>query len=101
MRAVPVGNRLLVERVAEEETTASGLLVLPENSRERPMEGLVVAVGLGARKRNGERQPMDVQVGDRILFGKYSGTDIKIDNRTLLILVEEEVLVKLEVEEGS
>jgi chaperonin GroES len=91
MRVRPLRDRLLVRRVAEKET-ASGGIVIPDTAREKPMEGEVLAVGQGKLLENGTTLALDVKVGDRILLGKYSGTEIKIDGEDVLIVREDEVL---------
>jgi chaperonin GroES len=87
----PLGDRVWVEPIEREETTASGI-VLPETAKEKPMEGKILAVGPGARDDKGERQPLDVKVGDRVLFAKYSGTEIKHDGIKYLIMRESDLL---------
>ena len=87
----PLGDRLLVEPVEAEETTSSGLL-LPETAKEKPQQGMVLAAGAGRRDDDGKRIEMDVQVGDRVLFAKYSGTEIKLEGKKLLIMKESDVL---------
>jgi chaperonin GroES len=87
----PLGDRLLVEPIEAEETTASGLL-LPETAKEKPQQGSVLAAGEGRRDDNGKRIEMDVKVGDRVLFAKYAGTEIKLDGKKLLIMKESDVL---------
>ncbi len=87
----PLGDRVLVRRV-EEETKTKGGIIIPDTVKEKPQEGVVVAVGAGARDEDGERIPMDLAVGDKILFGKWSGTEIKIDGEDLLIMKESDVL---------
>lgn len=87
----PLGDRVLVRRV-EEETKTKGGIIIPDTVKEKPQEGVVVAVGAGARDEDGERIAMDLAVGDKILFGKWSGTEIKIDGEDLLIMKESDVL---------
>jgi chaperonin GroES len=87
----PLHDRVLVRRVESEEKTAGGLII-PDSAKEKPSEGEVVAVGDGARKDNGELIDMAVSVGDRILFGKWSGTEITIDGEELLIMKESDIL---------
>lgn len=87
----PLGDRLLVEPIEAEETTTSGLL-LPETAKEKPQQGMVLAAGEGRRDDDGDRIEMDVKVGDRILFAKYAGTEIKLDGKKLLIMKESDVL---------
>jgi chaperonin GroES len=87
----PLADRLVVKPLEEEEVTASGI-VLPETAKEKPMKGEVLSVGPGARDEDGKRIEMDVKVGDRVLFAKYGGTEIKVDGEKLLILRETDVL---------
>jgi chaperonin GroES len=96
MNIRPLHDRIVVKRIEEEtEKTASGLFI-PDSAKEKPQQGEVVAVGNGKRNDKGERDPLDVKAGDRILFGKYSGSDIKIDGTEYLIMREDEVLGVLE-----
>ena len=87
----PLGDRVLVKRVEEEQKTKGGIII-PDTAKEKPQEGEVVAVGPGARDESGKIQPLDVKAGDRILFGKWSGTEVKIDGEELLIMKESDVL---------
>ncbi|RVL54831.1 co-chaperone GroES [Sinorhizobium meliloti] len=87
----PLHDRILVRRVESEEKTKSGIII-PDTAKEKPQEGEVLAVGPGARGEKGQIQPLDVKVGDRILFGKWSGTEIKIDGEDLLIMKESDVM---------
>jgi chaperonin GroES len=87
----PLGDRVLVRRVEEESRTKGGILI-PDSVKEKPQEGQVIAVGPGARDEDGKRVPMDVKAGDRILFGKWSGSEIKIDGEDLIIMKESDVL---------
>jgi chaperonin GroES len=87
----PLHDRLLVKRIEEKETVKGGIII-PDSAKEKPQEGAVLAVGNGKILENGTKVPLDVKVGDKILFGKYSGTDIKIDGEEVLILREDEVL---------
>jgi chaperonin GroES len=89
----PLHDRVLVKRTEEKETVKGGIII-PDTAKEKPQEGEVVAVGNGRREK-GELIPLDVKAGDRILFGKYSGNDIKIDDEEYLILKEDEILAKL------
>jgi chaperonin GroES len=91
----PLSDRLVVEPKEREEMTASGL-ILPETAKEKPQEGEVIAVGPGRRDDDGKRVAMDVSVGDRVLYAKYGGTEIKIDGKKLLILKESDVLAIVE-----
>ena len=90
----PLGNRLVVEPIEEEEITAGGI-VLPETAKEKPQKGTVLAVGPGERNEKGEYMPLEVKKGDKILFAKYSGTEIKVDGKKHLIMRESDVLAKL------
>ena len=94
MKVRPLHDRLLVRRVEEKET-AKGGIIIPDTAKEKPQEGEVLAVGNGKILDNGTKVALDVKVGDKILFGKYSGTDIKIDGEEVLILREDEVLAVL------
>ena len=87
----PLGDRVLVKRVEEEEKTKGGIII-PDSAKEKPQEGLVISVGPGARDESGKLVPLDVKAGDRILFGKWSGTEVKIDGEDLLIMKESDVL---------
>ncbi|RME49771.1 MAG: co-chaperone GroES [Caldilineae bacterium] len=91
----PLGDRVWVEPIEREETTASGI-VLPETAKEKPQEGKILAVGPGVRGENGERQPLDVKVGDRVLFAKYAGTEIKHNGKKYLIMRENDLLAIVE-----
>jgi chaperonin GroES len=91
----PLGDRVLVRRVEEEEKTRGGIII-PDTAKEKPQEGEVIAVGPGARDEAGKVQPLDVKVGDRILFGKWSGTEVKLQGEDLLIMKESDILGVLE-----
>ena len=91
MNIRPLHDRVIVEPLTAEEKTAGGIII-PETAKEKPMEGEVIAVGPGARDEAGKLVPLDVKAGDRILFSKYAGTEIKIDGEEFLIMREEEVL---------
>jgi chaperonin GroES len=91
MKFRPLHDRLLVRRVEQEEKTAGGIII-PDTAKEKPMEGEVVAVGAGSRGEDGKLQPLDVKAGDRILFGKWSGSEVKIDGEELIIMKESDVL---------
>jgi chaperonin GroES len=95
LKLKPLGDRLVVKPIEEEEVTPAGI-VLPETAKEKPQKGEVLAIGPGARDEDGERIAMDVSVGDRVLYAKYGGTEIKIDGQKLLILRESDVLAILE-----
>ena len=87
----PLHDRVLVRRLEEEEKTAGGIII-PDTAKEKPSQGEVVAVGPGARDEDGERIAMDVNVGDKILFGKWSGTEVKVDGEELLIMKETDIM---------
>ncbi len=91
----PLGNRVVVEPLEQEEITAGGI-VLPETAKEKPQKGKILSVGPGDRDEDGKRIPMDVGVGDTVLFAKYSGTEIKLDGKKLLILRENDLLAILD-----
>ena len=91
MKVRPLQDRLLVTRVAEAETTKGGIII-PDSAKERPLEGKVIAVGAGKRLEDGTLVKLDVKAGDRILFGKYAGTEIKVDGVDHIIIREDEVL---------
>ncbi len=91
----PLHDRVLVRRVNAEEKTAGGIII-PDTAKEKPQEGEVIAVGPGVRNEKGELVPLDVKPGDRILFGKWSGTEVKINNEELLIMKESDVMGILE-----
>jgi chaperonin GroES len=91
MKVRPLHDRLIVRRVEEKETARGGIVV-PDTAREKPMEGEVLAVGKGKLLEDGTTLALDVKVGDRVLFGKYSGTEIKVDGEDVLIVREDEVL---------
>jgi len=93
MKLRPLQDRVLIRRI-EQEAKTSGGIIIPDTAQEKPMEGEVIAVGSGKREK-GELIPLDVKPGDRVLFGKYGGTEIKLDGEEFLILREEEILAKL------
>ena len=91
MKFRPLHDRVVVKRVAEEEKTKGGIII-PDTAKEKPMEGEVVAVGSGARAEDGTITPCDVKAGDRVLFGKWSGTEVKIDGEELMIMKESDIM---------
>ena len=95
MKLKPLGDRLIVKPVEEEETTASGL-ILPETAKEKPQKGTVVAAGDGAIAEDGSRRPLDVSEGDEVLYSKYGGTEITVEGDELLVLRESDVLAKVQ-----
>ncbi len=95
LKLKPLGNRVVVEPMEEEEVTAGGI-VLPETAKEKPQKGTVLAVGPGERDDSGKRIPLDVKEGDKVLFAKYAGTEVKVDGKKLLILRESDLLAIIE-----
>lgn len=95
MKVKPLYNRVLVERLAQESKTSGGIII-PDTAKEKPLEGKIVAVGTGKRLKNGETRALSVNEGDKILFGKYAGTEIKIDGNDYLILKEDDILAVIE-----
>jgi chaperonin GroES len=91
MKFRPLHDRVLVRRVEEEEKTTGGIII-PDTAKEKPMQGEVIAVGPGARDESGRLVPLDVKTGDRVLFGKWSGTEVKIDGQELVIMKESDIL---------
>jgi len=91
MKFRPLHDRVLIKRVEGEEKTAGGIII-PDTAKEKPMEGEVVAAGPGARGEDGKIQPMDVKAGDRVLFGKWSGTEVKLDGEELIIMKESDIM---------
>jgi len=100
MKFRPLHDRVVVRRIDEEEKSAGGIII-PDTAKEKPSQGKIVAVGSGARNENGEITPLDVRDGDTILFGKWSGTEIKIDGEDLLIMKESDVMGILEAQKAS
>lgn len=95
LKLKPLGSRLVVEPIEQEDVTSSGI-VLPETAKEKPQKGKVLSIGPGDRDDEGKRMPMDVKKGDTVLYAKYSGTEIKMDNKKLLIIKESDVLAIVE-----
>ena len=91
----PLHDRVVVRRVEAEEKTSGGIII-PDTAKEKPMEGEVVAVGPGARGEDGEIQPLDVKTGDRVLFGKWSGTEVKLDGEDVIIMKESDIMGVIE-----
>ena len=96
----PLGDRVLVKRVEEEEKTRGGIII-PDTAKEKPQEGEVVSVGTGARNEQGDIHPLEVKAGDKILFGKWSGTEVKLEGKDLLIMKESDILGVLEPEKAA
>ena len=95
LKLKPLGGRVIVEPIEQEEMTAGGI-ILPETAKEKPQEGKILAAGPGDRDEDGERIPMEVQVGDKVLYAKYSGAEVKVDGKKLLILRESDILAVVE-----
>jgi chaperonin GroES len=95
MNIRPLQDRVIVKRM-EEETTSSGGIVLPDSATEKPIRGEVIAVGPGKTLDSGEKRPLEVKVGDTVLFGKYSGTEVKLDDEELLVMREEDIMGVIE-----
>ena len=94
VQVTPLHDRVLIKRIEEKETVKGGIII-PDTAKEKPQEGEVIAVGAGKTNEEGKRIALDVKAGDRVLFGKYSGTEIKVDDEDYLILREDEILAKL------
>ena len=95
MALTPLGDRILIKRLEDDEETTSGGIIIPDTAKEKPQEGEVIAVGKGRLLDNGSRQPIDVEEGNKILFGKYSGTEVKYEGVEYLILREDDILAKM------
>ena len=91
MQFRPLHDRVVVRRV-EEDTKTTGGIIIPDTAQEKPMQGEIIAVGPGARDESGKVQPLDVKVGDHVLFGKWSGTEVKLDGKELLIMKESDIM---------
>ena len=91
----PLHDRVLIRRVEQEAKTAGGIII-PDTAKEKPMEGEVLAVGPGARDENGKLQPLDVRVGDRVLFGKWSGTEVRLEGEDLMVMKESDLMGVIE-----
>ncbi len=100
MRFRPLHDRVLVRRIEEEQRTKGGIII-PDTAKEKPQQGEVLAVGPGSRDETGKLVPLDVKVGDKVLFGKWSGTEVKIEGEELLIMKESDILGILEEEESA
>ena len=95
MKFRPLHDRVLVKRLEGDEKTKGGIII-PDTAQEKPMEGEIIAAGAGARNENGQLVPLDVKVGDRVLFGKWSGTEVKIDGEELMIMKESDIMGVIE-----
>ena len=91
MKFRPLHDRVLVKRVQSEERTSGGIII-PDTAKEKPIEGEVIAIGSGTRDQNGKLTPLDVKAGDRVLFGKWSGTEVKIDGNEYLVMKESDIM---------
>lgn len=96
----PLHDRVLVRRIDEEETTSGGIII-PDTAKEKPQEGEVISAGAGAKSEEGKITPLDVKAGDRILFGKWSGTEVKVDGEDLLIMKESDILGIIEATKAA
>ncbi|WP_296702403.1 co-chaperone GroES [Thiocapsa sp. UBA6158] len=96
MKIRPLHDRVVVRRMEEERTSAGGI-VIPDSATEKPIQGEIIAVGKGKILDSGESRPLDVKVGDRVLFGKYSGTEVKLDGNDFLVMREEDIMGVIEV----
>jgi chaperonin GroES len=97
MKAKPLHDRILLRRIEDKEEVKGGIII-PDTAKEKPMQGEVISVGPGKIMEDGKRSPMDVKAGDRVLFGKYAGTEIKLDDEEYIIMREEEILAVLKSE---
>jgi chaperonin GroES len=95
MKIRPLHDRLVIRRMEEERTSAGGI-VIPDSAAEKPVRGEVIAAGNGKILENGEKRPLDVKVGDKVLFGKYAGTEIKVEGETLLVMREDDIVAVIE-----
>ncbi len=95
MKLKPLNDRVVVKRIEEEQKTAGGIII-PDTAKEKPIQGEVIAVGNGKIMDDGSRRPLDVKVGDRVLYSKYAGTDIKVEDEELLIMREDDILAIIE-----
>ena len=95
MNLKPLNDRVIVKRIEEEQKTAGGIII-PDTAKEKPIQGEVLAVGSGKLMDDGSRRPLDVKAGDRVLFGKYAGTDVKVEGEELLIMREDDILAIIE-----
>jgi chaperonin GroES len=95
MKLRPLNDRIVVKRIEEEQKTAGGIII-PDTAKEKPIQGEVIAVGTGKLLEDGSRKPLDVKVGDRVLFSKYAGTEVKVGTEELLIMREDDVLAIIE-----
>ena len=100
MRFRPLQDRVLVRRIQQDEKTAGGIII-PDTAKEKPMEGEVVSVGPGTRDETGRLQPLDVKAGDRVLFGKWSGTEVRLDGEDYLIMKESDIMGVVEASASS
>src|SRR5882757_5646247 len=91
MKFRPLQDRVLIRRIAQEEKTTGGIII-PDTAKEKPMEGEVLSVGPGARSEDGKIHPLDVKAGDRVLFGKWSGTEVKLDDEELIVMKESDIM---------
>ncbi|MGD9505511.1 MAG: co-chaperone GroES [Syntrophobacteraceae bacterium] len=95
MKLKPLNDRVVVKRMDEEQKTAGGIII-PDSAKEKPIQGEIIAAGAGKVQEDGSRKPLDVKAGDRVLFGKYSGTEVKIEGEEVLIMREDDILAVIE-----
>ena len=95
MNIRPLHDRIIVERLEEETTTAAGIII-PDSAKEKPQQGIVKAVGKGKVTEEGKVMPLDVKVGDKVLFGKYAGTEVKVEGEELLVMKEDDIMAVIE-----
>ena len=95
MKVKPLNDRILVSRIEEKEQKKGGIII-PDAAKEKPMEGKVIAVGTGHVEKDGSKRPLEVKVGDRVLFGKYAGTEVKVDGEELLVMREDDIMAVIE-----
>ena len=95
MQVKPIQDRVLVKRFEEETTTASGIII-PDNSKEKPLQGEIIAVGSGYRLPSGDTRALEVKAGDKILFGKYAGTEVKLDGNDFIVMKEDDILAVIQ-----
>ena len=100
MKFRPLQDRVLIRRIEQDQKTSGGIII-PDTAQEKPMEGEIVANGPGVRSEDGKIQPLDVKVGDRVLFGKWSGTEIRLDGEDLMIMKESDLMGVIEAKPGS
>jgi chaperonin GroES len=96
MALKPLGDRVIIERIKEDEQKSDGGIIIPDTAKEKPVKGKVIAVGPGAIQEDGKRTPMEIKVGETVLYGKYAGTEMKVDGQEVLIMRESDILAVIE-----